>query len=251
MKTLNEVYNGGYIAEYWGLQSEYPPPWESYENIPDVSTAYIDNIIFSEYGNRPISPFVERHLNDAGMIDSTAALYISRYVLEILYKQIDRYCAAYAAEYNPAENYSLRESGLDTHRNSGTDTTTTTYTNYKETAKFGHTVETESTDNTYGIDNDNTLNPDGVKADKGTTTTHYKQDTGETGDTREIEGAHSDATQHGHIETIEHSFTRSGNIGVQTAPEMLEKDFALWGANNLWYKIAADVAEVLTIPIYE
>ena len=251
MKTLNEAYNGGSIAEYWGNDSQYPLPWIAFEQIPAISTAYIDNLIFSEYGERPISPFVKRHLNSEGVIDTTAAVYISRYVFAILYKQFERYCAAYAAEYNPAENYNMRETSLDTHRNSGTDTTTTTYTDYKETSKFGHTVETESNDNIYGFDNDDSTNPDGVKANKGTTATHYKQDTGETGDTKEIEGAHSDALQHGHIETIEHSFTRAGNIGVQTAPEMIEKDFRLWGTNNLWFKIAADVAEVLTIPIYE
>lgn len=248
MKTLNDVYNGKAIAEYWGLQSEYPLPWVSYEDIPAISTEYLDELIFSQYGQRPPSPFVLRHLPESGKIDDATALYISRYVFALLWKQIDRYCAAYAAQYNPAENYSLTESGTDTHTNSGTDTDTDSYTNYKETQTFGHTVRTESRDNVYGVD---TNANDGVPADYGETSTHYEQGTGEPGDEKTITGTHSTSTQYGKTETIVHQFTRAGNIGVQTAPEMLEKDFALWGANNLWFKIAADVAEILTVPIYE
>jgi hypothetical protein len=253
--TLNDAFPALEIASYWGSDSTYNPlPWEQFPEIAPVlgaySMAYVDNLIFSDYGQRGISPFVRNRLNSENQIDSTNALYLSRFVLATCYEQWQRYCAAYVAKYNPAENYSMTETGLDTERNSGTDSDTQSYTDYKETNKYGHAVKSSGESGLYGFDSDSAVN-----ADTSVNVTTYEQTDkdGNTlpGDTREISGSRTDSTTHGHVKTLEHSFTRAGNIGVKTAAEMLRDDIDLWVKTNLWAMVARDTAQLLTIPIYE
>lgn len=253
--TLNDVFTVREIASYWGSDSTYNPlPWEQFEEISPKLSAYsmeyIDALIFSDYGQRGIAPIVRNHLNGEYHIDSTNAQYLSRFVLATCYEQWKRYCAAYVAQYNPAENYSMTETGLDTERNSGTDSDTQSYTDYKETNKYGHAVKSSGESGIYGFDSN-----DAVNADTSVNVTTYEQTDKDgnalEGDTREISGSRTDTTTHGHVKTLEHSFTRAGNIGVKTSAEMLRDDIDLWAKTNLWSMVARDTAQLLTIPIYD
>lgn len=235
LKRLNEAYPAGgrEIFSYWGSSSAMPIPWESYD-FAAPTTADLDRLFFSLYGERPISAYLSTQLDSTGVIPVNARAGIASFVQRVLQQIILRYCEAYAAEYNPAENYSMTE----TH--TGTDSTDRTFDGYKETQTYAHTVESDSTNDVYAYDSGNP-----VPSDKGKTTTKYKQDTGENGDVREFDGTQTDAT------TYDSTLTRSGNIGVQTAAQMLEMDFSLWEHNNIWLKICAAAADILTIPIYE
>jgi hypothetical protein len=235
MKRLIDVYPAGGrdIFSYWGSDSTLPIPWNSFDFVAPT-TADLDRLFFATYGQRPISPYLESCVDASGIIPVNDRAGIARFVQSILQQIILRYCAAYAAEYNPAENYNMRE----TH--TGTDSTDRTFDGYKETQTYGHTVESDNTNDVYAYDSGNA-----VPSDKGKTTTKYKQDAGENGDIREFDGTQTDAT------TYDSTLTRSGNIGVQTAAQMLEMDFSLWEKNNIWIKICAAAADILTVPIYE
>lgn len=235
MKRLIDVYptGGRDIFSYWGSDSSLPIPWNGY-SFTAPTTADLDRLFFATYGQRPISPYLESCVDTSGVIPTNDRAGIARFVQSILQQTIYRYCDAYAADYNPAENYSMTE------MHTGTDSTNRTFDNYKETQTYAHTVESDSTNDVYAYNSGNA-----VPADHDKTTTKYKQDTGENGDVREFDGTQTDATTYGS------TLTRSGNIGVQTAAQMLEMDFSLWERNNIWLKICAAAADILTVPIYE
>lgn len=229
--TLNEAWGTSSFFAAWGEVEGFPLPWYGVEGIPQVPLENLDILLFSEFGKRPVSPLVLRYYNPiSGEWAVNGKSTIAHYVQTILQKQMERYVAAYAAEYNPATNYDVTE----TH--TGTDTDEQTFDNYHEKTEYSHTVQTH--DNIYGFDSDSGVNDS-------ESTVKYMQDAGETGDTRTMDGTRTDET------TYNSELHKVGNIGVQTVPDMLQKDFSLWGENNLWFKIAADVAAMLTVPIYE
>lgn len=231
MQTLNDIWGASSFFSAWGQEEGFPLPWAEVEGIPQVPPENLDVLLFSEYGQRPVSPFLLRFYDtDAGTFKPNGRVDCAMCVQTLLQKQIERYVAAYAAEYNPAMNYDVTED------HTGTDTDTRSFDDYTETTEFGHTVT--SHDNIYGFDS-------GIGVNDSETTTTYSQAAGQTGDKRTFDGTQTDETEY------DSTLRKYGNIGVQTVPDMLQKDFQLWDANNLWYKIAADVANLITIPIYE
>ena len=250
-KTLIEVYGFfGSICGLWGSDG-YIPPWSE---VPELNISYdkIDKLLFTNYGDRPISRYLEEYLKLSGgdhLVDPYLKI-VSNYVLDMCRLSWARLTADFSAEYNPAENYSMTEDETVNDAESGSDDTERTYDDYKETEKLGHTVEADDTSNIFGFDNNDTLNPDGVKDGAATNTTTYGKDT-DTGDTREIEGSHKDTTTYGHTLDRTRNLTRSGNIGTMTSTQMIRDDSEYWSAENFFDRIAADIAAILTIPIYE
>lgn len=253
-KRLIDVYGFfGTICGYWGTeQLPAVPPWSEIPELAAVTYDKIDRMIMTNYGDRPISRYLYEYLKMSGgaQLDPVHARTISEYVLDLCRLSWARLTADFSAVYNPAENYSMHETENIKDTESGSDDTERTYTNYKETEKFGHTVEVDDGSNVYGFDNNDTTNPDGVKSDKDKTTTTYGKNT-DTGDTRQIEGSHKDKTTYGHSTTTTRGLTRSGNIGTLTSTQMIRDDSAYWSAENFFEHIAADIAAILTIPIYE
>lgn len=231
MLTLNNAWGAAGFFSSWGQQEGFPLPWADVEGIPQVPPENLDALLFSNYGQRPVSPLLLRYYDrEAGDFITNGRVLLSMCVQTLLQKQIERYVSAYAAVYNPAQNYDVTE----TH--TGTDTDTRSFDNYTETTEYGHTIETH--DNIFGFDSNS-----GVSDSESTAT--YTQAAGQEGDKRSMDGTQTDETEYNS------TLRKFGNIGVQTVPDMLQKDFQLWDANNLWYKIAADVANLITIPIYE
>ena len=248
---LIDVYGFfGTICGYWGAQQGTLPPWS---NVPELNITYdkIDKLIFTNYGDRPISRYLMEYLKlGDGKLTPQNEQIISYYVLDMCRLSWARLTADFAAEYNPVENYNMSENEGIFDRAGGKDTTTRTYDEYKETEKLGHTIEADDTSNIFGFDNNDSSNPDGVHDGKTLNTTTYGK-AGDTGDTREIEGSHADETEYGRKNDRTRTFTRSGNIGVLTSTEMIERDASLWSAENFFDRIAADIAAILTIPIYD
>lgn len=243
--TLIEIYGyTGTICGYWGAHESDLPPWND-TALAVFSYDKIDKLLLTTYGNRPISPFLSQYVDDDGTISSSAAQYIARYLLDMFRPQWARLTADFTAQYNPIENYDLTETENIVVQASGTDTGTESYTNYKETQKYGHTVTTDANAGVYGFNSGSA-----VPADESTTTTAYG-DSGDTGDTREVEGTRGNSMQYGKKDETDRDFRRHGNIGVQTPTDMIIRDTEFWSSNNFYSQVAADIASVLTIPIYE
>ena len=114
--------------------------------------------------------------------------------------------------YNPIENYSLHETGLDGIRRAGetrTDTPTGTTTTTRDLNK-------------YAIDS----GANGAPSDKETTTTSFtdREDTTETTPGNDQPGNYDGQEYGQYNEAREHIFDRSGNIGTMTPADMLKKD---------------------------
>lgn len=246
MKTIIDLYGFfGTIAGYWGRNEQTVPPWS--DTALEISPDKIDKLFFTRYGDRPISKYVAEYLKLSGgeSLTDEAEMIISDYVLDMFRAQWSRLTADFTAEYNPIENYNLVESETEDIETGGTDTSTEGFTNYKETQKMGHTVSTENAGNLYGF---NSNSP--VGSDTGDSTTTFGALT-DSGDTKEIEGTRDYQTDYGKTEGKTRALNRHGNIGTLTNVKMLTEDTEFWTANNFYEKIAADMASILTIPIYE
>lgn len=234
----------GTIAGYWGRNEYTYPPWA---NTPFNEVTYdkIDKLFFTLYGDRPISRYVAEYLKLYPDFETSTQQIISDYVLDMFRDKWARLVADYTAEYNPVENYSMVETEVGNESTTGTDTVTDSYTNYKETQKYGHTVTTDTSADVYGYNSS-----DAVPSDTGNSTTTFG-DAGDAGDELSITGTKANTTVYAHGVSKGRELHRSGNIGVKTATEMLESDVSFWNSHNFWNLIVADMASILTIPIYE
>lgn len=122
---------------------------------------------------------------------------------------------ALLVEYNPAENYAMREKGVDgVKRDKET----------RENTPSGKTVSTSHVDR-YGLDSGST----GEDYDETTNTTEYqnRKDTEEKTYTNTIAGQLDGQTVGTYNEAHEHVFERSGNIGTQTAADIIGGEMVL------------------------
>lgn len=237
----------GTIAGYWGRNEYSYPPWHE-TALDNFTYDKIDKLFFTLYGDRPISRYVAEYLKmGGGELPGEYERIISDYVLDMFRDQWARLTVDFTSEYNPVQNYDMTETETNAQQASGTDTTTNSYANYKETQKFGHTVSSDTSSNIFGF---NTSAASGVGDSTGANTTVFGA-SGDSGDTLEITGTKSSGVTYGSRNDGTRTLTRAGNIGVQTATDMLKSDVGFWTDNNFWYKIVADMASILTIPIYE
>ena len=127
-------------------------------------------------------------------------------------KQLKKLYDGLLIEYNPIENYSLHETGMDgTRRDSETTTDTPTGTS-----------KTTRNVNKYGIDSGTT----GAPSDTETTETAFtdRTDTNTRTPSNTISGNYDGEEYGKYNEAKEHVFDRSGNIGTMTPADMLGKD---------------------------
>ena len=149
-----------------------------------------------------------------------ASEYISLYGKSHKY-EYDKLVDTLSLEYNPIENYSMTEKGTDTRT-----------PNITQTNKGVNT-------NTVGIDTSITTGK----------TTFDKSDsfindtkTTNTGTNTDKQDINTTVTTAGNEKTV-HEFTRSGNIGVTTAQQMIESErkLAMFSVVDLFVKAIADI----------
>lgn len=243
-KTLNEFWEDrfGEDLHIWRYlcaeEQQLVLPWESVGLTVNPIDLDLSTVVM--YGSRIVDPIIEKMTLTAPQL----CMWIWNHLKDRLY----RYCADFSAEYNPAENYISHETDDYKETPGGSDTTTDSYTDYKEVQKYGHTVTTSSDSALFGFD---TTSADGVKSDKTGSSTSFEQGADQTGDERSISGTKSTTWQHGAKTDSLRTIDRHGNIGVKTAGEMLSGDLAYYSTHDLVQLIARDTAELLTIPAYE
>lgn len=146
--------------------------------------------------------------------------------------QLKRAYDALNAEYNPIENYSMAEQGLDgTRRDKTTDENTPT-----------GTTTTTTKENRYGLGSSSA--GDGQPYDGSTTETGYtnRKDTRESTPGNTMTGTFDGSTKTGYHEAHEHFFTRTGNIGTMTAADMLTKELEIRRVNLLHDYVACFIS---------
>lgn len=149
-----------------------------------------------------------------------ASDYIALYGKSHKY-EYDKLVDTLSLEYNPIENYSMTEKGTDTRTPNITQTNKGVNTN-----TVG--VDTSITTGKTTFDKSDSFINDTKTTNTGTNT-----------DTQDI---NTTVTTAGNEKTV-HEFTRSGNIGVTTAQQMIESErqLAMFSVVDLFVKAIADI----------
>lgn len=258
---LDDFLPNGKFCAYWFDQDVVnKPPWLDQSRATNeaaalrrVTGAEIDQLFFSEFGERAISKFLKGVDPD----NETSVKQASLKVLSLCYLSWLRLTEDYVAQYDPVQNYSMEESGTDviTRDGIGVSNNSSKRKDLTYSEEAGYSVDTPDGAADYKVTNKpaettNTQQSAPYDSDtfkneqKNTVTVQTNAETTEQGTRGSDVKDHSD-------ENRQHTFQRAGNIGVMTATQMIENDSAFWAAHNFFDRIAADVASYITIPIYE
>lgn len=237
-------------------------PWEDEALTLDIM--YYNN----ESGLKLVSPLVYRNMTgDPANLTQEARQKIAKVVSTLYLKSWQKlYEALVNAEYNPIDNYSMTETGKDTHTinetttNTGTQEITNQHTDndttditHGEVITQGGSDSVTVTHRVRGFNGEDLVDSDSDNTDTtyGRTDTHsgtdksVAQNTGGGSDTR-IDDLNEQRTG---TNTTEHNLTRSGNIGVTTSQQMIESEIEL-RKKHFFDFVFRDIDRVLTIPIY-
>lgn len=174
-----------------------------------------------KFGERDFYKYydTENVTNNTNMVKQ-ASDYIALYGKSHKY-EYDKLVDTLSLEYNPIENYSMTEKGTDTRTPNITQTNKGVNTN-----TVG--VDTSITTGKTTFDKSDSFINDTKTTNTGTNT-----------DTQDI---NTTVTTTGNEKTV-HEFTRSGNIGVTTAQQMIESErqLAMFSVVDLFVKAIADI----------
>lgn len=246
--------SGWTIYPPWQAENEDEPEWAKMLRL--VPSSLLDDLLISEYGDRPVSKMFLRVAWDPDYDKFTQpnVTALAGKILRLFYASWARLTKDYLAEYEPVENYSMQEGGTDSTNKKGANASTT------GTAEATLTRSTEGTEASIGTPQDYEIKnkpAQGHTQQQATTYDSALKDTVKEIYTNTAEGYTKEKGKRGAANNYEdnevrnHTFNRHGNIGVITATQMIEKDSEFWSANDFFSRILADVASIITVPIYE
>lgn len=252
---LNDIYprwlTGFGVLSYY--LTKYSPTWASGIDA-DGKIALDLEYHGNRSGDKLVSPLVDKML--AGSNPDTFTDAMREMLSDVIHRLCDtnwnKQWATVIAEYDPIENYSMREQMTN-------DTTVTEYgkqtertddlTHAKtgtETREITPDLETVTEKAITGFDSASPVDTDketqtatGTQTDE---TTHHTQDT-DTGTQTTVDSGSDTATRN-------YVLTRAGNIGVTTSQQMLESERALWRWNFLQNVVFPDLDRIVTSPSY-
>ena len=239
---------------------------------PESTADYsrLDYLIYSEYGDRPISPFVSMLLGDNKELDDFARMNVAKQLFYQLQESWLRLFNTMSTSYNPLDNYSMKESGTDKDhdQNQGFRNDRSRETIINSHGPTDQETQFPSfTQTPYGTDYKLEISSEVSAKNKNSISTFdaspklVSTNTTEAPDS-EVEGAankstttpigvqSNDAHSWGY-KKHEHDFQRAGNIGVTTSTQMLEADARYWSANDFYDIVASQIASIITNPYYE
>lgn len=221
-----------------------------------VSYTRLDALLYSEYGDRPVGEL-------AKLYDFDSASKIQALASHVFYQFQEswmRLLEDYVSQYKPLENYSMTEQGDDTKQSRGKGANTTNTKGYGVTPdpKDEYDFDAEAAQGVADYHVTST-NVGGTTTDKVTTydssTPRNLQESETTPSPNESTmteiGQHGSKSDMASKEKTHHEFSRSGNIGVMTATDMLKSDSEFWSANDFFSIIASNIASLVTNPYYE
>lgn len=228
----------------------------------------LDALLYSEYGDRPIGELAKLYISNSST-GAAGILALQAHVFHQFNESWMRLTEDYVSQYKPLENYSMTESGYDRDKSLGESVGNTNTQGYhlseplsqefaeddtvqafnpdasEENYKVTTTVPAETTQqsvSTYDSTEKNTVKT--VSSPDGTAPNQTQTTMTEMGQHGSVTAVKSDK---GHT----HEFSRSGNIGVMTATDMLKSDSEFWSTNDFFSIIASNIASLVTNPYYE
>ena len=242
-RRLIEIFP--HVEDYDGIFRYLPSPypWSDWLILSNA----LDYFYFWERsGDKTISPFLSRFLNDDGELTQARMQTIAEFISQRYYPLWGKLFATYNLTYNPIFNFSVTKSITETHNDTdnGTHTKGTTDTrtlNTSDARTIARDVGEQADRSAY---NASTYSPvDKVTTDEDTTDNLLKTGT----DTMAHTGADTDNVTNNGGYTI--SETRSGFNGNYLYQTAIKSDRELWQI-DYFEKIFSDMDNLLTLPIY-
>lgn len=209
----------------------------------------MDDAYFSMYsGLKPASKFTMMHFTKNGFVDSSR---IAHLLLDFYGTQWKRLWDAYTIEYNPIDNYNIKE---NIQRNATNDRTINQKTENSSSStgsnslEHGENIDTTDDSNSFTFAfNDSTKTPTGTVNDTGTEA-HSGTDTTTTESSSSGSGTEETTDNDVEAETIER--TRTGNVGQNSYQELMRQEFELWRW-NFFTQVFEDVDKFLALSVYD
>lgn len=259
-KKLNEVYkewlaSGGIFKDL----NEFNVPWKGTVSPVPLDIAYHGG----HSGSKKVSPLVNNFIADGELSPASRAL-IAGAVYNIYAISWAKEYATLSAEYNPIENYNMKETMTDDvteHEYGGTRTRTDNLQHAKtgterqlddERVVESPAVTTLQNRGIYGF-NSGAASPSDTQTEtaSGTNTTDTDRDNTTTYNVIDADtGTQTDAHTGTDTDTRNYELTRSGNIGVTTSQQMLQSERDLWLWNFFRDVVFADIDKLLTLSVY-
>lgn len=277
LKTTFPNYKVGHGLFYYFNN----PVWKN-----DFDSEQLDQFFFRVYGQRYISPFIEDMLNDNHVIDHDTARIVCDLIYNIYGSSWEHLYNDMDVEYNPIENTDVYETTTDTKSGSSTsgntrtlntsavdsgtagntrtlNTTNTQTTSSSVSTDATNSASNSSSDNKYGFDsanpvgdktssgsNSNTTDSDTTSSGTATTTdTGTITDAGTSGNTRTDTGTITDAGTGSLSESFSRTYRKHGNIGIQTAVDMLKADVEFWKWSFM-IQVFEDILHIIALSVY-
>lgn len=247
-KRLIDVFPTWMLGGIFTALNDYDVPWKDEDIAILLDYEYYGNVS----GDKLISPLVEKMLasytSEVTELSTEDINILAQIIYTINAVNWTKLYATLSLEYDPIENYSMREVMEDdeTVTEYGKDTTRTDNLTYSKT---GNELERPNLSNTknvsvYGF-NSNSSVPSDSESDSatGTNTTEYDIHESNGGTVRNLDSGSDTQTRN-------YTLTRSGNIGVTTAQQMIESERNLWLWNFFRNVVFPNVDEILAIKIY-
>lgn len=248
-----------------------------------VTAANLDFLyLHSNSGDRIISPFVRRNLNSSGEISDISKISTA---LEVLFiEKWSKIWDVLQLSYDPLENYSMTETGLDTTNHTGTDEnlktgsldrsgsivksgnetldTTTTYSGSETDTGTQSDNNSTTTNNRYAYNSNSAVPTDSTTENnnfKNTKTfsnrtddvdnTHTYNNVTDTDTRKDTYNNIKDKRTANLTDQTSHNFSRSGNIGVTTTQQMLESEINI-RQYTFFMNVFKDIDSILCLSIY-
>lgn len=217
----------------------------------DYTASKLDIFYAMTYGAKHPAPFLNMFIDsDTGKIDNDDLAVIANTIYEIRGQEWAHWYNDLKAEYNPIENTDVTEivsEEKEGENNSGNVRTLNTST----TNNGEGSVSTETSGsgtaaaNVFGFNSATAVGHDtNSNSSEGTSST-----TTSTSNTVGDSGTISDDGGNDYQETIDRTTRKHGNIGIQTAADMIEHDLELWKQTFI-IKVMDDISSLTSLSVY-
>lgn len=247
-KTLINVFPEWNIGGIFTALNEFAVPWKEDDIAILLDYEYYGNISGGKY----ISPLIEKMLNmytqNHEYLSSEDINILAEIIFKVYQVNWNKLYETLSLEYDPIENYSMVEEMQDDEKVTEYGKTVLRTDNLQRT-KTGTETETpdlatDDNNSVYGFNSSSSVpSTTNHQTATGDTTTEYDLTEGGT-------GTQTHADSGSDTETRNYTLTRSGNIGVTTAQQMIESERNLWLWNFFHGVVFPDVDKILTINIY-
>ena len=254
MKRMIDLFADPLNAIFKELDAQNAPWHTEYSSEP------LDMIYFYHHSGDKIPGAMLRKLEGTdGLISAANLTKICSALLAMYGEKWAKIYAVLQQQYDPLSNYDMTESGLDTSRDSGTDTNTRsgsldrsgalTRTGSEKDTGSNANNKTQTDNGIYGFNSGSASPADTSTTKSDIDVTHTYTNVKDEDTRKETYNNIKDELKHGKVNTLEHTLSRSGNIGVTTSQQMLESEINL-RAWLYFENVMQDIDKMLCLSIY-